>query len=111
MTTAAPTPPAPITLEDASAVLGDYLASIMGGIDTALAEVGDDRWKDGVRAAVIREASHHALDTFMDQGVGVQSVERLEAEAVLHLGRYAVARARALSLKDLERRYPSPAGA
>lgn len=95
---------APLNLEDAAPVLGDFLATIMSGIDAALAEVGDDRWKCGVRDAVIREATHSALEHFVERGLDVVSAETLDAQAVMHLGRYAAVRARALSIRDRARR-------
>lgn len=94
----------PLTLQDAADVLGDVFATVMSGIDAALAEVGDDRWKDGVRDAVIREASHAVLEHFIDRGVDSPSLESLDAQAAMYLGRYAAVRARALAMQARARR-------
>lgn len=113
MTHVAPTitPLPQVTLEDAQPVLGDFFAQVMQGIDTALAEIGDGDWKDGVRQAVIREASHRTLELFIERGITVRTVESLDSESLVHLGRYAVARAQSLALADTARRLENRAPA
>lgn len=92
------------TLDDCGLALSEWIGSILPGLELALAEVGDGDWGPGTREAVLRAASGEMIEQFANgEWERTTSDEILDREARLHLGRYAVARARAHVFKNRAR--------
>jgi hypothetical protein len=89
-----------VTLIDAMPSLGGYIGDILPALDDSLARIGDGDWKPGTRDVVLRFVSMEMVRTFAeDEWNPLDSIERLEQEAAIHLARYTIAQSRATVLR------------
>lgn len=78
---------------DVALELGEWIGSVLPGLDLALAEIGDGDWKPGTREAVLHWVGIELISEFDD--LRPATTEQLDVDARAHLARYAIARARA----------------
>lgn len=85
--------PSDARFADVALELGEWIGSVLPGLDLALVEIGDGDWRPGTRDAVLHWVGSELISEFDD--LRPATAEQLDVDARAHLARYAIARARA----------------